>query len=242
MSFNPAAIATVDRPSDELPLARWLGLIALLAAEVFLLTLLFEPYAFAQDGSWSSIILRNLQYIPRMAVVVAVTVLVFGRRWLQSESARLSSEPVRPHRAWFFLACHLIAFIGVTALSAVIFGKSAGSSALRGQLLLLWGLACLATFVFWANSLLPFSVWLRVVRRGSGVLVGLGLVGVAACQMGPVVQSLWQPPADRRSGSSTTCSGLASTRSSPVPSASRSGHQASRSASVRGVPGSTGSA
>jgi exosortase E/protease (VPEID-CTERM system) len=193
MSFNPADIATVDRRSNELPLARWLGLIALLAAEVVLLTLLFEPYAFAQDGSWSSIILRNLQYIPRMAVVVAVTVLVFGRRWLQSESARLSSEPGRPHRAWLFLACHLIAFIGVTALSAVIFGKSAGSSALQGQLLPLWGLACLATFVFWANSLLPLSVWLRMVRRGSGVLVGLGVVGVAACQVGPVMQSFWRP-------------------------------------------------
>jgi exosortase E/protease (VPEID-CTERM system) len=193
MSLDPAALANVDQRSDELPLARWVGLLVLLAAEVFLLTLLFDPYAFARDGSWSSIILRNLRLVPRFAVAVAVAVLIFGGRWLKSQRPWLASELNGAHRAGFFLACHLVAFAGFTTLTAVIFSKSTASTTVAGQWLLLWGLASLATFGLWASSVLPLAVWFRMARRGFGVLAGSALIGVAACQMGLVMQGFWRP-------------------------------------------------
>jgi exosortase E/protease (VPEID-CTERM system) len=193
MSFDPAANAKFNPRSEELPLARWLGLVVLLAVEVLLLTVLFDPFMPGRDRGWPSIILFNLRYVPRMAVVVAVTALVFGGCWLQSERTRLSSELDRSHRTGFFLVCHLIAFAVLIALSAVVFSKSDGSSAVGGQKLFAWGLTSLATLVLWAKAFLPLSVWWRMARRGFGVLAGSALVGGAACQMGVATLTLWRP-------------------------------------------------
>ncbi len=179
--------------TGELPLGRWLGLGSLLAVEVLLLTVLYDPLSVARDGSWSSFVLRHLRDLPRVSVVIGVVLVGIGGHWLKSQGAWLSLEEVRPRRAGSFRVCHLVAFAGLTALSAWVFDKSAPTGVMGAGILLAWGLAAMATFLFWTKSVLPLSVWLRMVRHGASVLVASALVAVAGCQMGLVTQTLWQP-------------------------------------------------
>ena len=184
---RPARPTAVTLPSE-----RWIALIALLIAEVLLLTLRFDTGAFRDDPRWWWLIGRSA-LIARVGFAAALgSLLIGGSGWLRD--LRRYSEELRSHRAWIPLVAHLTAFAIYFRLTAMIVARGErGGGPVDGWAVAAWWVMGAATLGAWAATLVPIRLWMPLARRGAAGLAVGGAVGAGAVGVGLLAAGLWHP-------------------------------------------------
>jgi exosortase E/protease (VPEID-CTERM system) len=194
--MSPAIVGLPLAPvaSLRVPRGRWLFLTGVLVAEVLALSWRFDTKALtANIRGWEGVA-RTMHYLPQLALAVAVGMVVFGGARWANEIRRLVNEE-RGARVpwWVFLGGHLAAMAVFAWLTQELFEGSAGAGEGRWAWWLAWGLAGIAGAVLWLGSILPWSAWQWVMRRGAGT-IGLAVgVSVAAVGLGSLTADFWRP-------------------------------------------------
>jgi hypothetical protein len=176
----------------SLPYARWVGLIALLAAEILTIGLRFDGQSMRADRPWSGLV-ANLSSAARLGVAVGLaTLLVSGPRCyreLKREAGRLDGS------TWFFRAIvgNLLAFLSFYWLTPFILEGSGPWHPSEWALVVAWGMAGLAIMVFWSIAVLPPDLWVLLTRRSAGSLVAGPALGATAYMVGLLAQDQWRP-------------------------------------------------
>ena len=172
---------------------RWLGLIALLIAEVVLLTVRVDTASLQHVSGWWAELARESPLIARIGIAAMAALAVFSGARLRGEWAELSQHVRHPHRVWWvFLVVQVAAFAGFTWLSVLVFEPDPGGSS-GGWLFVAWGAAGLWVLVFWGAAVAPTWAWFSALKRGLGPLLIAAAIGVAAFCAGSLTIRLWQP-------------------------------------------------
>lgn len=183
---------TQPRPASPASVVRWVGLGALLVAEVLALTLRFDTEALAGTQAWWADLLGHAHVLPRVAIAVAAATFLFGGARLRDELRQAGGAP-RAVPAWPFLVGHLAALAGFVAVTAYVLEGDARHSPWAAGWAVAWAALGLLVLLLWAAALVPAARWLPLARRGLGpLLLGLG-VGLAAWGAGQLTDSLWGP-------------------------------------------------
>jgi exosortase E/protease (VPEID-CTERM system) len=192
--LDPRHVGAIPRRAESLLLARWLGLLALLALEVLFLGLLFDAQVFAHDPRWWAVPMRYAPRVPQVFLAVAGATLILGGPRLRSCLGRLSAGRASWHRAGVLLAGHLAAFAGFAAFTASVWDEPVHPTSFGGGKALAWVLAGSAAAVLWLASALPIAAWRRSLGKFPVALLGLGVAGgVVAWGMGQWTRSFWTP-------------------------------------------------
>lgn len=172
---------------------RWVGLGALLFAEVMFLTLRFDTGNIYHVKGWWAELLGQSWIIPQVCVAVTAALLLFGGTQLRAEFKRIATLPREHDHAWSLLAGQLTVYLCFTAVTGVLLGGSIESLAHPGIWALLWLTLAAATGLTWFSLVLPPRLWLPLVKHAwIPLLVGLTL-GIAAWGAGRVTTELWRP-------------------------------------------------
>lgn len=136
-------------------------------------------------GHWGAWTVRGLV---GFAVIFVTFASLKNGAALAEISKRAEPLPV----SFGFMAAHLLAMAAFGALSWALYGNhlAAFSTPLSGPLWLVTGLCGIA---FAAFSLIPFTVWLRLLRETGWLWAGALVAVVAACLVGAYSRSLWAP-------------------------------------------------
>jgi exosortase E/protease (VPEID-CTERM system) len=171
--------------------------VALLAAEVLLLTLRFDSQRLFDSGRWPGRWMVYSRHVPQAMVVVAAAALVFGgRRLLASLETAIESEPPRGFwRGWrgAALGAHLMLFGLLAALTAEIWEGELGRSDQSGWWVLAWLALGILTFASWLAVVCPARTLLSIGKRGMRVLMGVSLLGISAAIVGRMTGRLSGP-------------------------------------------------
>jgi len=174
-------------------MALWIGLVLLLAAELIVLTLPFDPkWDLANRGFWAAALLAGQRGIrPTFITFVAATIF-FSWRVLRQEFRRVLDESLGRIISARWLGAHLI------LLGLLICGTRDQSSRLTSIAawegwLFLWGVVACAALVTWLFSVLPPRFWIRSIGQSRHAFLGAGAAGLVAYALGNWTQQLWGP-------------------------------------------------
>ncbi|MBV8609587.1 MAG: exosortase E/protease, VPEID-CTERM system [Singulisphaera sp.] len=178
---------------------RWSAWIALLVAEVLILTACFSGDARFDAGKrdgdhrWWVELLGHAGDVPRLgAAAAAATLLVGAARW-RGEVWRWSVPHNSPHRWWPLLLGHLVAFAVFCRLTAMVLGPEVRSSSHPAGWIAFWVASGLVTLASWAAVMLPPRLWAPLAKRGRGALLTGIAAGAAVGLAGQASEGLWQP-------------------------------------------------
>jgi exosortase E/protease (VPEID-CTERM system) len=184
-------------PAGELPpliIARWVGLAALLAAELLAYTLHFHTGALPPDSGWSVQFLRAMPYVLRFGMAAVAAAVLLGHADLWDELQSCSAPTGRVYRFCAFLAGHLAVLALFLWLSGVVLsGDLARSSRSPLGWTAAWSLAGAAVLVLWGLACLAASDWLRLFRRSWKAMLLGGVMGPLVYTISPVANLLWFP-------------------------------------------------
>jgi exosortase E/protease (VPEID-CTERM system) len=167
----------------ELPLARWVALGVLLAAEVIALTVRFDGEMLArQPGFWARTI-TFAHYLPYLAVAALAALVVFAGNALWEELRQIAVAIHERGRTWPYLIAHLAAFSIFGRLTAYLFEGDPASLTHPSLWAAAWYFLGGATLGLWALAALPGWAWLRLARPSllpvaAGIAVGGAAIGV----------------------------------------------------------------
>jgi exosortase E/protease (VPEID-CTERM system) len=168
-----------------------LGLIVLLVAELVYLTVRFDSQVLDQASSpWLRLVAWSPQYL-RLAITVAVVMLLLkGRRLASDSSVQGAATSASLRMAW--VAVHLAAVLLFSQTSVMVFDPAAASGHPAfwvGTWFLLGAMGLVAWGLAFAPGRIAFS------RAGHGhALVGLALMlGSGAWLSGYLTEALWGP-------------------------------------------------
>lgn len=174
----------------ELPILRWSVLVALLLAEVLILSIAFDAIVVATDPGWPALVVYRSPYLLRSGMVLLIVVGGLGCWRLKTEiRAAATQSSVREALLW--LIPQLLAF-GLLALATQnIFARPNRGEPIRAWDLAAWALTGFLTLVLWVAALISPRYWPTLARRGRGVFaVGL-LVTIFAIVAAVVLQQGW---------------------------------------------------
>ena len=174
-------------------LARPAALAALLAAEGLALSARYDMPRFDESvGGWA-ILLRQFQYIGRLAASIAAAAALFGGGGLGRQVREVLGGASPPRRLIPLLAAHLAALALFAGLTARISGPNLAGRADAGAWVAAWGLSGLATLAPLVAAAVP--VGLGVVLARSGLRLGAAAVGLGAASVaaGQLANLLWEP-------------------------------------------------
>ena len=177
-----------------LPIVRWVGLGALLAAELLVLTLRFNTGSVVGNPAWWAQLLAAMPYVLRFGGTVAAGALLFGHAELWDELRRIG-RPTTPSHSWLgFLVGHLAFLLFFFWLTGVVF---AGDLADWSPFPLAWAVAWLATggtvLALWGLACLPAPGWWRLLCRAWKAMLLGGVAGPVVYTISPVANLLWHP-------------------------------------------------
>src|SRR5439155_7876473 len=127
----------------------------------------FDTGALAGDPAWWGRLLGHSPVIPQLAVAMAAATLVLGGPRLRDELRRLSGRLGPPHPWRLLFLALLLAFAGLTRLTAFVLEGEARSSPCPGAWVVAWGVLAFATLAFGVAVALPPGLWLPLARRGA---------------------------------------------------------------------------
>jgi exosortase E/protease (VPEID-CTERM system) len=174
-----------------LPLVRWAALLALLVAEVVLLTLRFDMEVIRQEpGAWAAV-LRPAPLLLRLAIAVGAATLLLGGRSLGEELRQGAGTDGGLARGWPFLLGHLALLGAFAGLTGLLLGGGGAALPFPLAAAVAWWLVGGAALALWGLAALPGRLWLRLLRHGwAGVLLG-GAIGLAAWGGGMALTRVW---------------------------------------------------
>ena len=169
---------------------RQLSLLALLIGEVIYLTIRFDSQALDDAPSaWLRLVAFSPQYL-RIAVTVAVVVLLLNGRRLLTRDPVPSPVALRSGHGW--LALHLAALLVFAQVSAVVFDPAAA-----GRHPAFWvgawfvlGATALGS---WAIAFSPARLSYLVMGQGRTLAALAVLLGSLAWMSGVLTEGLWSP-------------------------------------------------
>ena len=171
-----------------LPVFRWACLGALLLTEFIGLTLRFDLASLPSTAEWSGP-LRQSPKLFRLGSLIVIMVIFLNRTRLP----RLLTEAAADNRRrswWPALVVHLLAFVAFATLSARTIEGDALSSAGALFWVLAWLTAGGLMVISWAAAVLPWALWVELLRRG---LLGGVIVGGIAWGATVLARDLWRP-------------------------------------------------
>lgn len=162
---------------------------ALLAAEIVLLTLSFEPSRLGNLPAWSASLLAHSSTFLRIAIAMAATLLlVLSPRY--ADVIGHFDGHAQPNRvAWVLV--QVAAFSALFQQTDHLFrGGGSGAWSVAG-----WLLLCLAVLGAWALALAPWRAWWQFLARERPALLASLAAGLAAWLFGLATQVFWRPMA-----------------------------------------------
>ncbi len=172
---------------------RWSAWIALLVAEVLVLSVRFDTGALDGDRRWWAELLGHSAEALRLGGAAAAATLLVGAARLRGEMRRWSGLRKPPRRRWPVLLGHLAAFAGFFWLTATVLGREVRSSSHPDGWIAAWAAMGLATLASWVAVMLPPRLWAPLAKRSWGVLLTGIAAGAAAWLTGRAAIGLWQP-------------------------------------------------
>src|SRR5262245_30418616 len=137
-------------------------------------------------GVWGPSLLRGV--VAYAAVVVMAGWTTSRRDAVDRLAVEAASRPIR----WQLFAAHLVAIAMFARISAVLYDGAAPAAG-TDLLAIGWLAAGLTAVGCAAVAILPWTIWMGLVRS-AGLVWLYALIGVtAAAILGTAVQSLWQP-------------------------------------------------
>src|ERR1700733_9772813 len=192
MSHRTQTLSAPRRSIGLLP--RLLVLAILFAAELLIISVWLDNAALTSRGGLIGLVGEWGAWTVRGIVGFAAIFLTFA--YLKSNAAlvHISNQVEQAPVGRVFLAAHLLAMATFGALSWALYGNHmvAFFADLSAPL---WLVAGGSGIAFAAFSLIPLTLWVRLIRE-TGSLWAYALVAVvSACVMGRYSQSLWMPSA-----------------------------------------------
>jgi hypothetical protein len=139
-------------------LVRWSAWIALLVAEVLVLSVRFDTGMLQGNQRWWAELLGHSAEALRLgSAAAAATLLVGAARW-RGAMRRWSGPRNPPRRRWPLLLGHLAAFAGFFRLTAMILGPEVRSSSHPDGWIAAWAALGLATLASWAAVMIPLPL------------------------------------------------------------------------------------
>jgi exosortase E/protease (VPEID-CTERM system) len=199
-SIEGAAIVSTDRggisAATPLPVARWIGLIALLLAEGLVLSELFDSTPFLADHRWWATLLANgPRQVGRLIIATVVVLPLIGGRRLREAFDRASGEE-RRRPAGRRLLVHLAAFAVFAALTVVIARGGLRGAAYPGGWVLAWITSGATTLGTWVAAVLPVGFMRASGRRGVARLLVALAVAVIAVGVGQAFEQVFWSAAE----------------------------------------------
>ncbi|HMB05919.1 MAG TPA: exosortase E/protease, VPEID-CTERM system [Isosphaeraceae bacterium] len=167
--------------------------VALLVAEVLVLSAIFQSGALHGDRRWWAELLGHSGEAIRLGGAAAAATLLIGAARRRGEVWRWSGPHNPPHRRWPLLLGHLIAFAGFCRLTAMVLGREVRSSSHPAGWIASWVALGLVTLASWVAVMLPPRLWAPLAKRGRGVLLTGIAAGAAVRLAGQASKGLWQP-------------------------------------------------
>ena len=198
ISIEGAAIVSTARgrisAGTPPPVARWIGLIALLLAEGLALGELFDSTPFLADHRWWAILLATgPRRVGRLVIATVVILPLISGRRLRAAFDRASGED-RRRPAGRRLLAHLAAFAVFAALTVVITRGGLGGAAYPGGWVLAWTTSGAIALGAWVAAVLPVGFMRASGRRGVARLLVALAVAVIAERVGQAFEQVfWSP-------------------------------------------------
>jgi exosortase E/protease (VPEID-CTERM system) len=168
-------------------------LVALLLAELVVLSLRFDSGSLRRDHQWWAELVRGTRVVPQLMIAVFLGIVVLGGRRGTPELRSLLDRPERTSTWWLFLIGHLSAFAVLFQLTAVVLEGDIRSTAHPELWVLTWLGIALLTGALWAGAVLPPAVWWALFRHAGGLLLLGAAVGGLALWAGQMTTRLWEP-------------------------------------------------
>lgn len=178
-----------------MPFARLIGLVALLAAELWILMLRFSTQSLEATGQhwWADTLWRWKIMLPPLAIATSTAGILLGGDRLRHELRAVATDLRTPHRAWPYLAAHVVALAVFARLTAFLLEGSFTTSSAKPLWVAVWFAAAGVTAGCWGASLLAPRIWLAVAWRARALALLIALVGAMAWVAGLITQGLWDP-------------------------------------------------
>ena len=183
---------TASAPT-AVPAARWVALVALLGAEVLLLTYRFDTETLDGNDRWWAGLLGDAHFAPQLALTVAVTLVTFGGAELWAAVAAAVGGIGRNHPWRQPLAAHLVAFAGFALLTRDVLESPGRAAPAADGWVAAWVAAGGVSVAAWMLAALPAAAWVRLAGRGGVVIAAATVVGLVAFLSGRAAELLWRP-------------------------------------------------
>src|SRR5262249_16465233 len=146
--FNAQLQAAMQAARSPLS-RRWAGLLALLLAEVTVLSLRFDAASADQAASgWGHLITRYFKFVPQVGIVALLATMLTCSQWLGDDLQRALAE-ARRRPIWTLLLAHVASFLAFAGLTWVVIEGGLDSRAVPEAWLAAWASAGLATLATW---------------------------------------------------------------------------------------------
>ncbi|MEB2284283.1 MAG: hypothetical protein B6D46_04275 [Polyangiaceae bacterium UTPRO1] len=176
-------------------LARPIGLVAILAAEFWLLMLRFSTESLEAAGQqwWADTLWRWKIALPPLAIAMSTAGVLLGGDRLRAELRRAANEIRTPHRAWPYLVGHFAAFAIFAQLTAFLLEGAFATSTVKPLWVGAWLATAGAAAVLWIASLAAPRALFAVAWRARAVVLLIAAVGAMAWVAGLITEGLWDP-------------------------------------------------
>lgn len=163
---------------------------ALLATEILLLTLSFEPSKLGAMPDWSAAVLSNSSTFLRIAIAMAATLVLVISPRLAAVREHFDGYP-QPYRVEWML-CQVALYSALFQHTDHLFhGGGSGGWPVAG-----WVALCLAVGAAWALALAPWRAWRQFALREYPAILASFAAGLAAWLFGLASQRFWRPMAE----------------------------------------------
>src|SRR5262249_14845785 len=142
-----------------LPHPRAAGLVALLLAEVLVLSARFDPIGLGRTRGWWSEVLHRVPSLTRLGLAVAAAGLLFAGGRLRAELKKAPRGGAPPAAGPLLLA-HFAGLAGLVWVSAQVLDGPVRDLASPGLWAAAWWLLAAVTLGCWAAAAVPFGLWL----------------------------------------------------------------------------------
>jgi exosortase E/protease (VPEID-CTERM system) len=190
-TWAPMSATPEGTESATLPLARWAGLLGLLAAEILAISLRYDSLSIrANQPAYRVIALTGAIAQWGIAIGLAILIVTDSRCYRE-----LTGPAGRVRRAGWPRAAtvgNLLAFSAFYGLCAPLLEGGSQSHLSGWPLVIAWGLAGVGALVFWGLAVLPADLWGFVARRCAGRLAAGVVLGTVALEAGLFAQDQWR--------------------------------------------------
>lgn len=186
------AVPSRVQPIPALGIARLAAALALLLAELLVLTVRYDGATVVSRWSGLASLIQAMHYLPQLALAAATATVIVAR--VREFAALRQALCISAGLHWLpFLSAHVLAFVGFAFLTDAVMEGPMMTGFRAVLLLTAWiGLGA-SSLAFWAKALAPFAVWSALFLAWRRVLLVGGAAGVAVWTASRSTPRLWEP-------------------------------------------------